>query len=235
MIELASLIADRRFSNTAKCMILLDHLGGRATTSDIVELGLRHGARPIRGWKVPTLLRQAKGRVAETPEGWLLLPAGREFLRDQGYEQAGSLNVQKSQQSKFIFIGHGHSPLWRELKDFLRERLGLEVVEFNSQSTVGLSNKERLLQMLDQAGAALLVLTAEDEAADGMLSARLNVIHEVGLFQGRLGFEKANVMLEEGCAEFSNIHGIGQTRFPRGRISAAFEDVRAFLEREGLL
>ncbi|MGH2442129.1 MAG: TIR domain-containing protein, partial [Chloroflexota bacterium] len=67
------------------------------------------------------------------------------------------------------------------------------------------------------------------------LVARRNVIHEAGLFQGRLGFERAIILLEEGCEEFSNIHGLGQLRFPRGRISAVFDDVRRVLEREGLL
>jgi hypothetical protein len=30
-------------------------------------------------------------------------------------------------------------------------------------------------------------------------------------------------------------HGLGQIRFPRGRISAAFEEVRQVLEREGFI
>jgi hypothetical protein len=42
-------------------------------------------------------------------------------------------------------------------------------------------------------------------------------------------------MLEEGCTEFSNVAGLGQIRFPRGNIAAAFEDVRRVLEREGLI
>ena len=57
-------------------------------------------------------------------------------------------------------------------------------------------------------------MTAEDEQPDGTLRARENVIHEAGLFQGRLGFEKAIILLEEGCEEFSNIEGLGQIRFP---------------------
>jgi predicted nucleotide-binding protein len=59
--------------------------------------------------------------------------------------------------------------------------------------------------------------------------------HEAGLFQGRLGFEKAIIVLEDGCKEFSNIQGLGQIRFPSGNISAAFEEIRLVLEREGLL
>ena len=134
-----------------------------------------------------------------------------------------------------IFIGHGHSLIWRELKDFIRERLELPYDEFNRVSTAGIGTKERLKGMLDQACMAFLVLTAEDEQTDGTLHARENVIHEAGLFQGRLGFEKAIILLEEGCQEFSNIHGLGQIRFPKENIKAAFEEIRQVLEREGII
>jgi predicted nucleotide-binding protein len=89
--------------------------------------------------------------------------------------------------------------------------------------------------MMDTAGIAFLIMTGEDEQADGFLRARENVVHEAGLFQGRLGFGKAIVLLEEGCKEFSNIIGLGWIPFPRNKISAAFEDVRKVLEREGLI
>jgi predicted nucleotide-binding protein len=78
-------------------------------------------------------------------------------------------------------------------------------------------------------------MTAEDEQTDGTLRARENVVHEVGLFQGRLGFARAIVLVEDECKEFSNIHGLGQIRFPTGNIAAKFEDIRAVLEREGVI
>lgn len=133
-----------------------------------------------------------------------------------------------------VFIGHGRSPLWRELKDFVVDRLKLPHEEFNRVPVAGVTNIARLSEMLDGAGCAFILLTAEDENADGSMQARMNVIHEVGLFQGRLGFTKAIVVLEEGCEEFSNIQGLGQIRFPKNNISAAFEEIRAVLEREGL-
>ena len=43
------------------------------------------------------------------------------------------------------------------------------------------------------------------------------------------------IILRPGCEEFSNIHGLGQIRFPKGDISARFEKVREVLEREGLI
>lgn len=134
-----------------------------------------------------------------------------------------------------VFIGHGRSHDWRLLKDFVKERLHLPHDEFNRVPVAGVTNIARLAEMLDSAAIALLVLTAEDEQADQKLHARMNVIHEVGLFQGRLGFTRAIVLLEEGCEEFSNIQGLGQIRFPKGNIAASFEEVRLVLEREGLV
>jgi predicted nucleotide-binding protein len=131
-----------------------------------------------------------------------------------------------------VFIGHGHSLIWRELKDFLSDRLKLEWEEFNRISAAGVGTTERLESFLDGSCMAFIVCSAEDEHADGTRHARENVIHEIGLFQGRLGFKRAIVLLEEGCEEFSNIHGLGQIRFPAGKISACFEEIRQVLERE---
>lgn len=131
-----------------------------------------------------------------------------------------------------VFIGHGRSLLWRELKDFIEGRLGKPTDEFNRVSPAGIATTERLAQMLDTASMAFLVLTAEDERTDGGAVARQNVIHEAGLFQARLGFQRAIILIEEGCGEFSNIHGLGQIRFPSGKIASVFEEVRQVVERE---
>jgi hypothetical protein len=45
--------------------------------------------------------------------------------------------------------------------------------------------------------------------------------------------ERAIVLLEEDCKEFSNIQGLGQIRYPKGNISAIFEEIRTVLEHEG--
>lgn len=134
-----------------------------------------------------------------------------------------------------VFIGHGRSAAWRELKDFVQDRLKLPWDEFNRVPVAGVTNQARLSEMLDAAAIALVIMTAEDENADGELQARMNVIHEAGLFQGRLGFTKAIVLVEDGCKEFTNIQGLGQIRFPPGNIKACFEEVRRVLEREGVI
>jgi predicted nucleotide-binding protein len=159
-----------------------------------------------------------------------------DYIRKSGAAQpAERVAAVAASATAKIFIGHGHSALWKELKDFIQDRLRLSWEEFNRESTAGKSTKERLEEMLATSTFAFLVMTAEDEHADATLHARENVIHEVGLFQGKLGFNRAIVILESGCQEFTNIVGLGQIRFPRGSISGAFEEIRKVLEREGII
>jgi len=134
-----------------------------------------------------------------------------------------------------VFIGHGRASAWRDLKDFVHDRLGLPWDEFNRVPVAGLTNITRLSQMMDEAAIAFLILTGEDEQADATIHPRMNVVHEAGLFQGRLGFTRAIILLEDGCEAFSNIEGLGQIRFPKGNIKAAFEEIRRVLEREALI
>jgi hypothetical protein len=137
---------------------------------------------------------------------------------------------------ELIFIGHGQSLLWLLLKDFIKDTLHLQPDEFGyRESVAGYATVERLDAMLSQAGFAFLIMTAEDEHLDSTIHARENVIHEIGLFQGKLGRKRAIVLLEEGCAEFSNIRGLIEIRFPKGNIRAVFEDIRRVLAREGFI
>jgi hypothetical protein len=152
---------------------------------------------------------------------------GVTFLRSDIERLKAAKTVDQERQktmvtAKKVFIGHGHSLVWLELKSFLQDDLHLTIDEFNRVSTAGIATANRLEQMLDDA-------TAEDEATDGKLHARENVVHEAGLFQGRLGFEKTVLLLEETCEKFSNIDGLGYIPFPKGKIRAAFEDIRKVL------
>ena len=143
-------------------------------------------------------------------------------------------NDTTNNENKKIFIGHGRSHVWRELKDFIEDTLKLPYEEFNRISPAGKATSDRLKEMLEESCMAFLIMTGEDEQTDGSLHARDNVIHEVGLFQGKLGFERAIILLEEGCEDFSNIHGITHIPFPKGKIEITFGEIIRVLKRESI-
>jgi len=131
-----------------------------------------------------------------------------------------------------VFIGHGRSALWRDLKDHLQDKHDYLVEAYEIGSRAGHTIRDILEEMLKESSCAFLVLTGEDETPDGKLHARQNVVHETGLFQGRLGFSRAIALLEHGTEEFSNLAGIQQIRFSKGNIKETFAEVLAVLRRE---
>lgn len=58
-----------------------------------------------------------------------------------------------------IFIGHGRSPQWRELQQFLSGELGLPCEDFEAVFVAGMAISERLDVMADEACFAFLVRT----------------------------------------------------------------------------
>ena len=157
------------------------------------------------------------------------------------YEELPSNTQQPTNQdtmnneNKKYFIGHGRSLEWLKLKDFLENTLGLPYEEFNSIPQAGKITSIRLKEMLESCCMAFLIMTGEDEHTDGTLHARSNVIHEIGLFQAQLGYERAIILREEGCEVFSNIQGITYIEFPKADIEAAFEKIRGVLKRESMI
>ncbi|MDH5682875.1 MAG: nucleotide-binding protein [candidate division WOR-3 bacterium] len=138
-------------------------------------------------------------------------------------------------RSPCIFIGHGRSKLWARLKIYLEDELGLATMTYESESRVGKSIVPILEEMLDKTTFAVLVLTAEDETAEGSRRARQNVIHEAGLFQGRLGFKRAVILRQEGLEGFTNVEGLQYISFDGEQIEQAFNELERVLKREGML
>jgi len=131
-----------------------------------------------------------------------------------------------------IFIGHGKSEQWRNLKDHLHEKHGYDIEAYEIGARAGHAIRDVLEDMLKESSIAFLVMTGEDETAERSVRARQNVIHETGLFQGRLGFHLAIILLEEDTEEFSNIQGVQQIRFSKGKIKETYGEVLATIKRE---
>jgi predicted nucleotide-binding protein len=122
--------------------------------------------------------------------------------------------------------------LWRELKDHLQDKHGISVQAYETGARAGHTIRDILEDLARDSTFAILVFTAEDEQPDGTFRARQNVVHEAGLFQGKLGFSRAIILLEDGVQQFSNIAGIQYIPFSRGNIREAYGDVVATINRE---
>ncbi len=90
-------------------------------------------------------------------------------------------------------------------------------------------------EFLDNSSLAILVMTAEDETTEGKIRARQNVIHEAGLFQGRLGFDKVIILKQEGIEEFTNIAGLQYIPFSGENIEQCFYELQRKLKKMGLI
>lgn len=142
------------------------------------------------------------------------------------------ININRSPKKFTIFIGHGGNNQWRDLKEHLVEKHQYDIDHYEIGASEGYTIKDILSSKLKFASMALLVFTGENKDNQDLLHPRENVIHELGLFQGRLGFSKAIILLENGVEEFSNIHGIQQLRFSKDNIKEVFGDVIAIINRE---
>lgn len=139
---------------------------------------------------------------------------------------------EKDDRRPKIFIGHGRRNDWNELANHLNYKHGYNIEAYETGARAGHTIRDILESMLESSSFALLVLTGEDLMHENGLRARQNVIHEAGLFQGRLGFNKAIMIVEEGVENFSNIDGIQQIRFSPGNIKETFGEILATIKRE---
>jgi hypothetical protein len=94
---------------------------------------------------------------------------------------------------------------------------------------------EALDQYLTRCSFAVCVLTAEDMSADGRRWARQNVVHEVGLFQGRYGFDRVMLLVEEGCDYAPPTAEPFTVPFPRGGVESTFWRLHKMFQSAGFL
>lgn len=130
-----------------------------------------------------------------------------------------------------VFISHGHNEVAKlKLKNFVRERLGMEPVILAEQADLGLTVVEKLEKYGPECDFALIVLTADDQTVSGAARARQNVTHEIGFFHGVLGRDRVLLLKQSGVELFSNISGLIYKEFERDNIESVFEDIRIALE-----
>ena len=95
-----------------------------------------------------------------------------------------------------------HAGDWQQVREFVSKGFGLAVEEYEKDSSVGYTVTARLEQMLTTSSLAIIVMSPEDEQKDQSFRVRQNIVHEIGLFQGRLGFEKVFRCVTEAATNF---------------------------------
>lgn len=123
-----------------------------------------------------------------------------------------------------LFVGHGRNPLWNRVVNHLKDELGVQVVSFETDSRASHHIVDILKEFLNECDAAVIVMTAEDITIEGNARTRQNVIHEIGLFQGRYDFSRVILFQQENTEDFSNIAGLQTVKF-RDRVEEGFYEL----------
>lgn len=133
-----------------------------------------------------------------------------------------------------VFVAHGADPQWRRVRTVIEQDWGLPVFDLSTE-THGDDLASQIREHLIECGFAVCVLTAETHGPGKVGYADQSVVHQAGLLQGRYGFRRVAILVEEGCEAFSNVAGLIRLDFPSGRIESTFWQLERMLRREGLL
>lgn len=171
---------------------------------------------------------------------WSFSHSGRKLMEeydDRMAEEAEAKknpgpNAKESDSLRDVFVGHGRSDEYHKVITFLSSKFDVKGKSFEHYKVAGGQVIPTLEKLLQSCSVAIIVATAEDDSASGVRP-RQNVVHEIGLFQGRYGFEKVAVLMERGTEDFSNIAGLVVIPFERGKIDLAFMELTDFMRKAG--
>ena len=156
------------------------------------------------------------------------------FVADRIHTIMATWRDQLPTRSPCVFLGHGRSTLWKQVVSDVLAPRSIPYEEFNSQSAASMTAVERVTNILETVTFAIILVTGDDETRDGASRARQNVIHEIGLFQGTLGFRKVALLVQDGVEWLSNLDGLQQIRFENEHaIVQSWRELERMMEREG--
>ena len=116
--------------------------------------------------------------------------------------------------SQKVFTVHGHDEAAKHAVARFIERLGLEAIILDEQSSEGLTIIEKFEKHAKSADFAIVLMTPDDVGApiekkdDLKLRARQNVIFELGYFFHALGRKGVCALYKEGVELPSDIYGV---------------------------
>lgn len=121
-----------------------------------------------------------------------------------------------------VFISHGRSKEWYKVQAYIEKDIKIPTLELAQEANLGRTVLQKLNEESDKCSYAVIVMTGDDDIGYGKPRARENVMHEIGLFQGKYGLQNICLLYEEGTNIPSNIHGLVYIPFPKNYVEATF-------------
>ncbi|CAN2042053.1 hypothetical protein GMMP15_660096 [Candidatus Magnetomoraceae bacterium gMMP-15] len=147
-------------------------------------------------------------------------------------EPAKSLRPEKQIGINKIFIAHGHNHSWRAIKDFIKYDLSYQVEFFENKNRTSEQIINQLKEFLNSCNVAVIHIEGDDLMDDGKKHPRLNVVHEMGFFQGRYGFDRVIIFQQEdvNLENLSNIQGLLKIKYKTDP-QDGFQELRDALDK----
>jgi sugar/nucleoside kinase (ribokinase family) len=135
-----------------------------------------------------------------------------------------------------VLLAHGESEDWEEVYRFLTQSCNLDVLDFDGE--IGRTNSETLVTALsnsvEECGFAVCIL-AERTVDNATVRASQSVVQQAGIFQGRYGFGRVALLVQEGCEVLSNVAGIIRLDYRAGAVDRTFIELEQMFVREGVM
>lgn len=162
--------------------------------------------------------------------GEVILPDLSRFL-----EQVETVNTSENSLPRGVFLVHHESTYSEVVRRFIEDDCGLPMHEISSTDIASGGYSERLAQQVGWGSFAVCLLSRDEMMVGGRARADQNVVYQARFFQGKYGFSRVALLIEEGRDGPSNVAGIVRLDFPSPQVDATFIDLRRMLQREGLL
>jgi predicted nucleotide-binding protein len=136
-------------------------------------------------------------------------------------KDARVVQVMKHEDSRKVFIVHGHDVTLKYEIAHTLQNAGLDVTILHEQANQGRTMLEKFADHAAEAGFAVVLLTADDVGSAGRLPnyellkprPRQNVVFELGFFFGLLGRGRVCALYEAGVELPSDILGLGYVKY----------------------
>lgn len=132
-----------------------------------------------------------------------------------------SVNNLANKLGKKVFISHGRYSDWRLIQEYIEKVLHMSTLELAQEANKGMIILQKLIEESGNCNYAVIIMTGDDISTDDEVRARENVMHEIGYFQGRYGYDRVCILHESGVNIPSDLHGIVYIPFLKGGIEAS--------------